>query len=78
MWEHTVGWLVNKVLKELGLKDFIENLLNKVRSALGIDSFEKAIKELLEKAMEKAYKPLAELIEGDGKAGSLKHSVAEV
>lgn len=65
-------------MKELGVDDFIKKLIDKVKDALGITDLENAIKEMFEKAIGKAYAPIAGLSKGDGENESLAFSVKEV
>ncbi|GKT61037.1 hypothetical protein ColTof4_01150 [Colletotrichum tofieldiae] len=61
IFQRTVGWLIDKVMKELGFKDFIESLVQRIKDALGITRIEEEIRQLMESAVQEVLKPLAEI-----------------
>ncbi|KXX72978.1 hypothetical protein MMYC01_210444 [Madurella mycetomatis] len=76
IFEKTVGWLIDKVMNELGLRNFIDGLVQKVKDAIGITRIEEEIKKMMGSAMQGVLTPLKTIASPDN-AKSIAVTVVE-
>lgn len=76
VFEKTVGWLIDKIMDELGLRSFIDGLVQKAKDAIGITRIEEEIKKMMESAMQGILTPLETIVSPDN-AKSIAVTVVE-
>ena len=77
IFEHTVGWLINKVLDELGLRSLIDSFKKKVLAVIGVDAIKDQMEQLMGPILEDVARPLHEIAD-QTKASSVVATVNEV
>ncbi|WRT70928.1 uncharacterized protein IL334_007927 [Kwoniella shivajii] len=77
LWEHTIGWLIDKVLNELGLRKFVADFVAEIKEAIGINKLEQILKDIFETVLDKACGPLESLIKDDTSKNSFLYCIKE-
>lgn len=75
--EHTIGWLIDKVMNGLGIQHLIDTVVGEIEKALGIDQMKDDLRKMIGSALQPAKDALSGLMDDAG-ATSIVSTVMNV